>query len=52
MNRSLSQVVPEEENYIEDSHAKIDKRSLAALLSFFHLLDKWDGEITQNEKIV
>ena len=52
MNRSLSQVVPEEENYMEDSHAEIDNRSLAALLSFFHLLDKWDRETTQNEKVV
>ena len=50
MKRGVAQVVPE--SLAAESNAEIDHCALAALLSFFLLLDKWDRETRQNAKIV
>ena len=50
MKRGVAQVVPE--SLAAESNAEIDNRSLAALVSFFRLLDQWDRETHQNAKIV
>lgn len=52
MTRDAAQVVLDEKSFPEEAPVELDHDSVAALVSFFQLLDKWEREADYDAKVM